>query len=46
MRPSELTEPEVGAALAALNQGLSAPWSIVEQKLEKEFKFANFIRAR
>ena len=45
MKRSRLTEAEIAAALAQLNEGLSAPWRIVDQKLEKEFKFANFISA-
>ena len=45
MRPSRLSQGQIEAALMLLNQGISAPWSIVEQKLEKEFKFANFVSA-
>ncbi len=45
MRANKLTPPEIDAALGTLNQGLSAPWRLVDQKLEKEFKFANFVAA-
>jgi len=45
MRANKLAPPEIDAALAALNQGLSVPWRLVDQKLEKEFRFANFVAA-
>jgi 4a-hydroxytetrahydrobiopterin dehydratase len=45
MRANKLTSSEIDAALAALNQSLSVPWQLVDQKLEKEFKFPNFVAA-
>ena len=45
MRANKLTQAEIDAALAALNQGLDVPWRLVDQKLEKEFKFPTFVAA-
>ena len=45
MRANKLTPSEIDAALAELNQGLDAPWRLVDHKLEKEFKFPNFVTA-
>lgn len=46
MRANKLTPSEIDAALAELNQGLDASWRLVgDQKLEKEFKFPNFVAA-
>ena len=45
MRANKLTPSEIDAALAALNQGLDVPWRLVDGKLEKEFKFPNFVAA-
>jgi 4a-hydroxytetrahydrobiopterin dehydratase len=45
MRATKLTSSEIDLALTALNQGLDAPWRLVDQKLEKEFKFPNFVAA-
>ncbi len=45
MRANKLTASEIDAALVELNQGLDVPWRFVDQKLEKEFKFPNFVTA-
>ena len=45
MQAHKLTQAEIDAELAALNQGLDVPWQLVDQKLEKEFKFPNFVAA-
>ena len=45
MRANKLTQVEIDAALAALNQGLAVPWRLFDHKLEKEFKFPNFVAA-
>jgi 4a-hydroxytetrahydrobiopterin dehydratase len=45
MRAAKLTQEEIDVALAALNQSLDVPWRLVDQKLEKEFKFPNFVAA-
>ena len=45
MRANKLTQAEIDAALVELNQGLDAPWRLVDGKLEKEFKFPNFVAA-
>lgn len=45
MRANKLSQAEIDTGLAALNQGLGAPWQLVDQKLEKEFKFPNFVAA-
>jgi hypothetical protein len=45
VRANKLTPSEIDAALAELNQGLDAPWRLVDEKLEKEFRFPNFVAA-
>jgi len=36
---------EIEEALATLNDGKRTPWTCLEQKLHKEFRFANFVEA-
>jgi 4a-hydroxytetrahydrobiopterin dehydratase len=45
MRANKLTQAEIDKALAELNRGLDAPWRLVDRKLEKEFKFPDFVAA-
>jgi 4a-hydroxytetrahydrobiopterin dehydratase len=41
----KLEESEVAAALARLNEGLDPAWQLVNGKLHKRFRFADFISA-
>ena len=45
MSAHKLTESEITAALAALNRDLTDPWTIAGGKLEKSFRFPNFVSA-
>jgi 4a-hydroxytetrahydrobiopterin dehydratase len=42
---ARLTDAELTAALAALNDGLEVPWSIDGGKLAKKFRFEDFVSA-
>jgi 4a-hydroxytetrahydrobiopterin dehydratase len=45
LKANKLAHSEIEAALGTLNRGLEAPWRLVNQKLEKEFRFPNFVSA-
>jgi 4a-hydroxytetrahydrobiopterin dehydratase len=45
MKTTKLTPFDVDAALVALNHNLAEPWAITDDKLEKTFRFANFVAA-
>lgn len=45
MAVSKLSETEINSSLNELNENLSEAWSIVDEKLHKEFVFKNFIEA-
>ncbi len=45
MSVEPLTPQEIEVALAELNAGLSEPWLLVGQRLEKEFRFRDFVAA-
>lgn len=41
----KLTQSVIDTSLAGLNKASEKPWRIKEQKLYKEFKFADFVAA-
>lgn len=45
METVKLTLAELEAGLMTLNRGLAAPWLIADGKLEKTFRFADFVSA-
>ncbi len=45
MSRTKLDQAAIEVALAALNASAAAPWSAVDGKLHREFRFADFIDA-
>ncbi len=42
---SKLTNKEITENLQSLNHKLGSPWTLINEKLHKEFSFKNFINA-
>jgi 4a-hydroxytetrahydrobiopterin dehydratase len=45
MNRTKMDRASIEKALSTLNASASAPWTVVDGKLHKEFRFADFIEA-